>query len=116
MEETKLNGLGRWLHTDVAAGGSLVTSYWDTASDSGLLPPSQQSPTSPTATPQWSYQFSDWLGTRRIDARLERAGRARALRETLRVNPSARPLSLQPEDIKPNRYFRLAEGFPLPNC
>ncbi len=50
-QDTELDGAGNWLHTNVSAGGGLTATYWQA-----------------TGGPQLSHNFSDWLGTKRMQA------------------------------------------------
>jgi RHS repeat-associated protein len=50
-QNTELTSLGAWVHTNIFSGSELTATYWNNAS-----------------TPTLSYDFGDWLGTKRMQA------------------------------------------------
>ncbi len=50
-QDTELDGSGNWVHTNIFGDGGLTATYWNNA-----------------GTPTLSYNFSDWLGTKRMQA------------------------------------------------
>jgi len=77
-QDTELNGQGNWVHTNIYSDGGLTATFWNSASGS---------------TPALSYNFSNWLGTKRMQATAE-ASPNPMLEEYTRSYPFGNLLSL----------------------
>jgi RHS repeat-associated protein len=54
-QDTEINGQGNWVHTNVFSGGELTATAWNAALPSGW-------------NPTLSYDYSNWLGSKRMQA------------------------------------------------
>jgi len=77
-QDTELNGQGGWVHTNIYGDGGLTATFWNSASGS---------------TPALSYNFSNWLGTKRMQATAESSPNP-MLEEYTRSYPYGNLLSL----------------------